>query len=102
MMIIDAEDDVIAQRLTGLVEHICGRADRLTRLEDALAILPGGEEADRLPPQRAELASPSDGSVAFGLVSGGSEGGDTVTLLAAEQLVDRHPKCLALDVVERD
>src|SRR5688572_14746672 len=101
MMIVDAEDD-IAQRLARLVEHPCGRADRFARLEDALAVLPRGEKADRLPPLRAQLAGSFDGGIALGLVSGGSESGDAVTLLAAEQLVDRHPERLTLDVVESD
>ena len=102
MMIIDAEDDIVAQRFARLVEHPRGRTDRFARLEDGLAVLPGGEEADRLPSLFAQFAGSVDGPIALGLVSGGRERGDAVALLAAEQLVDRHPERLALDVVESD
>lgn len=102
MMVVDAEHEVVAQRLACPVQHARGGADRFARLEDVPAALPDREEAYRLPPLRAQFPGPFDGSIALGLVSGRGEGRDAVALLAAEQLINRHPQRLALDVVKGD
>src|SRR5436190_23979945 len=102
MMIVDTKDHLVAQRIACLVQHARGSADRLARLEDVSAALPDGEEADRLPPLRAQVPGSFDGNIALGLISGRGEGGDAVALLASEQLVDRHSQRLALDVVKGD
>lgn len=102
MMIVDAEHHVLAQRLARLVQHARRGAYRLARLEDVLAVLAGGKEADRLPSLRAQLMGAFDGSIARGFVSGRGEGGDAFPLLAAEQFVDRHSQRLALDIMKGD
>ena len=49
MMVVDAEDEVVAERLPRPAEHPGCRADRLARLEDLATALTDREEADRLP-----------------------------------------------------
>ncbi len=49
MMIVYAEDDLVAQRFPRLVQHARSRADRLPWFKDVSVALPGGEKADRLP-----------------------------------------------------
>src|SRR3954466_9535325 len=102
MMIVDAQHQVVAQRLTRFVEHSGGRPDRLARLEDVLAALSDRKEADRLPSLCGQFAGSLDSDFALRLVPSGGESGNTVALLAAQQFVNRHTQHLALDVVQSD
>ena len=102
VVIVDAEDHLVAERLARLARTTrrCARYARAARRRRVFSC-PLGDS-------RMQLQPASTSSFACSIISGpgaragGGEGRDAVALLAAEQLVDRHAQRLALDVVQGD
>jgi hypothetical protein len=80
-----------------------GDGDRLTRLEDSVAVRPEAPDqgSDALPALRHVALNLLDQVVQV-LRAGGHEAGHEVALLAAQQLVDGHIKALGHQVVQGD
>ena len=106
VVVVDAEDGLRTQCLTELVEPVGGWPDALPRFKDpftGLIHLVGCMHAgaNDVPPLRHEHLGLFDQAWPHRRLGRG-EHVAPIAMLAAEQLVDRYPKRLALDVVEGD
>src|SRR6185437_15923798 len=101
VVIINAEHDLVAEFLAGLGAPAGRLANAFARLVAIIAALAFGKEADCRPACLAQDLRLLD-HLSSGRCRGRGEGRHEMSLLAAEQLKDRHIQCLALDVVAGD
>ena len=104
MVVVDAEHDVVAQRLARLRAPFGGVGDatRAARRRPCCSWPRRGERRMRVPAVRDQLAWPARSSPARGSARVVAKVGMTSRCLPPSSSIDRHAERLALDVVERD